>query len=182
MAAPPSAGQRPETGGAPAVKERRWCATHGTSRSLDAEHDLGGLDQHGGLGALGEAEFDGGLLGDGGGDDLVAAVQADLDGGHDRAEGDLGDGAGQLVTGGQAHGFSFVGVAASWAVPDSHCRDGQRRVTCPERVPVRSRGLSCAFGGWAAGPARRGPPQVRMVWCSSPPRWSSWGRWSPRWP
>src|SRR5512132_53953 len=71
------------------------------SALLDAEDDLGGLDEHGDGLALGQAEALGRGSGDGRHDLLAGDVDGDL--GHDRAELDVADGAAELVTGAELH-------------------------------------------------------------------------------
>jgi dihydroxyacetone kinase-like protein len=114
---------------------------------LDAEHDLGGLDEHGHRPALGQAE----ALSRGTGDrrDDLLAIDVDDHLGHHRAEIDAPDGAGELVAGAELHGSSLVGsVGGTVRESTGGSRPTPRR---PAR-PGRTSGLAAASGWWYQPP------------------------------
>ena len=116
-------------------------------------------------GALLQSELLGGVLGDGRGDDLLAAVELDANGRHHRAERDLGDGAGELVSGGETHVESLGGCTSAGdedrpsldtmklAAMHLTQRDG---VTCGPAVAV--------VAGALLDPGYRGEPRAGVRW------------------
>ena len=114
---------------------------------LDAEHDLGGLDEHGDRPALGQAE----ALSRGTGDrrDDLLAIDVDDHLGHHRAELDAPDGAGELVAGAELHGSSLVGSVGGTVWEST---GGSRPTPRRPARPGRTSGLAAASGWWYQPP------------------------------
>src|SRR6201987_2025988 len=92
-------------------------AARAAEASLFAEHDLRRLDEDGDVVAVGELQVLGALAGDRGDECLAADVDRDL--GHDPAELDVRDLAGELVAGTELHSSPplVVGRLATIRVP-----------------------------------------------------------------